>query len=142
MKACLPTNQCTVPENTKLLQEDETTSDMHFNYDGIDCITESIVHNSLLTTEEKKMDNRATIGMQVDSINFLPESLIHPNSFIIEEEKNDMAATNNIINNNNYESIIVDMSTGGDKQAQTTHNKKRKCNKNKNLKAIGSNKLK
>ena len=27
MKACLPTNQCTVPENTKLLQDDHFVSE-------------------------------------------------------------------------------------------------------------------
>ena len=50
-------------------KKNETTIDMHFNYDGIDCIAESILHNSSLTTEEKKMDNTGTIDMQVNSIN-------------------------------------------------------------------------
>ena len=125
----------------KLIADAETkdhmaTIGMQFNYDSIDCLAESLIHNSSFTIEEKEKDDMATIGMQFNSIDFIAESLIHPSSFIIEEEENDMAAKNNIIIDNNNESLIVGMSTGSDKQAQTTHNKKRKKNKNKKSKGI------
>ena len=100
-------------------KDDMATIGMQFNYDSIDCLAESLIHNSSLTIEEKEKDDTATIGMQFNIINFLAESLIHPNSFIIEEEENDMAAKINIINNNNNESLVVGIDTNVVKEAQT-----------------------
>ena len=115
-------------------KDDVTTIDIQINCDSIDVLLESVTHHSSSLSEEGK-DDMAIIGMQVnhDIVDPLAELLIHLNSFIIEEEAKDITTQNNIMINNNSESLIVGMSTGSDKQAQTTHNKKRKGNKNKNI---------
>ena len=120
----------------KLIADAETKDHMaiigmQFNYDSIDCLAESLIHNSSFTMEEKEKDDMATIGMQCNSIDFLAESLTHHNFFIIEEEENDMATENNIINNNNNESLVVGIDTNVGKQAQIMQKKKRKQNKNR-----------
>ena len=113
---------------------DTTTIDMQINCDSIDVLLESVIHHSSSLSEEGK-DDTAIIGMQVnyDIVDPLAELLIHHNSFIIKEEAKDMTTQNSILINNNNESLIVGMSTGSDKQAKTTHNKKRKQNKNKKI---------
>ena len=83
--------------NQNLIADTETKDDtatigMQFNYDSIDCLAESLIHNRSFIIEEQEKDDMATIGMQFNSTDFLAESLIHSNSFIIEEEENDMAA--------------------------------------------------
>ena len=47
-------------------KEDETTIDMQFNYDGIDCISESIIYNRSVIIKEKEKDDMTTIGTQIN----------------------------------------------------------------------------
>ena len=91
-----------------------------------------IIESCIIEEEE---DDTTGIGIQNDcnSVDFLEDSLISHNSPIIEEDTKDTAAQNTT-NNNNIESLIVDISTDVGNQAQTTQNKKRKCNKNKKSK--------
>ena len=109
-------------------KDDTATIGMQFNYDSIDCLAESLIHNCsfIIGEKEKDGDDMATIGMQFNSIDFLAESLIHCNSFIIEEKENDAAAKNNIINNNNNESLVVGINTNVGKQAQNDAKEEKK----------------
>ena len=54
---------------------------MQFNYDSIDCLAESLSHNSSIIIEKKEKDDMATIDMQCNSIDFLAEPLTHHNSY-------------------------------------------------------------
>ena len=116
-------------------KDDATTMDMQINCDSIDVLMESVTHNGSFITDKGEND-KAIIGLQVnyDIVDPLAELLTNHNSFIIEAEAKDTTTQNNTIISNTNESLFVGMSTGGDKQAQTTHNKKRKCNKNKKYK--------
>ena len=112
-------------------KDDATTMDMQINCDSVDVLMELVTHNSSFITEEGG-DDKAIIGLQVnyDIVDPLSELLTDHTSFIIEEEAKDTTTQNNTIISIINESLFVGMSTGSDWQAQATHNKKRKQNKN------------
>ena len=126
-------------------KDDMTMMDIQTNYNRIDPFSEVLNNKNLITGAETKEDE-TTIGMQIDcnSVDFLENSLISCNSPIFEEETKDTATQNTKTNNNNIESLIVGISTGIGKQAETKQNKTREESeiKTKNLKAIDSNKAK